>query len=183
MRRSRRPRTGRHALTAQQRSGRAADADALCAAIVAKLVPEAPGDDVAFLAARVPPLADHLSTRWQATPESLAPIRYLLRRWLLNRGASEDEAFDITVASQEACANAIEHAYGPGLADFTVAANYDDGRVAIAVTDHGRWRAPRGDNRGRGLPLMRELMDDVEITQGEDGTTVTLVRTLGSAAA
>ncbi|HWL95947.1 MAG TPA: nucleotidyltransferase domain-containing protein, partial [Nocardioidaceae bacterium] len=30
MRRSRRPRTGRHALTAQQRSGRAADADALC---------------------------------------------------------------------------------------------------------------------------------------------------------
>jgi len=161
----------------------AGDADALCAAIVAKLVPEAPGDDVAFLAARVPPLADHLSTRWQATPESLAPIRYLLRRWLLNRGASEDEAFDITVASQEACANAIEHAYGPGLADFTVAANYDDGRVAIAVTDHGRWRAPRGDNRGRGLSLMRELMDDVEITQRADGTVVTLVRTLGSAAA
>jgi GAF domain-containing protein/anti-sigma regulatory factor (Ser/Thr protein kinase) len=161
----------------------AADADALCAAIVAKLVPEAPSDDVAFLAARVPPLADHFSTRWQATPESLAPIRYLLRRWLLNRGASEDEAFDITVASQEACANAIEHAYGPGLADFTVAADYDDGRVAIAIMDQGRWRAPRGDNRGRGLPLMRELMDHVEITQRADGTVVTLARTLGSAAA
>ena len=49
---------------------------------------------------------------------SLAPIRYLLRRWLLERGATEDEAFDIIAASQEACANAIEHAYGPGGAEF-----------------------------------------------------------------
>ena len=31
----------------------------------------------------VPPLGDHLATRWDASPGSLAPIRYLLRRWLL----------------------------------------------------------------------------------------------------
>jgi anti-sigma regulatory factor (Ser/Thr protein kinase) len=155
------------------------DAAALCRAIVAELVPEAPGDDVAFVAARVPPLADHLSTRWDAKPDTLAPIRFLLRRWLLNRGATEDETFDITVASQEACANAIEHAYGPGRAEFAVEASYDAGRVAITIADQGRWRPPRGTNRGRGLPLMRELMDDVEIAQGEDGTAVTLVRTLG----
>ena len=90
------------------------DVEALCATLVARIVPEAPGDDVAFIAARVPPLSDHLATRWDATPDSLAPIRYLLRRWLLARGATEDEAFDITVAAQEACANTVEHAYGPG---------------------------------------------------------------------
>ena len=66
----------------------------------------------------MPPLADELTTSWDATPDSLAPIRYLLRRWLLARGATEDEAFDVIVASQEACANAIEHAYGPGRAKF-----------------------------------------------------------------
>ena len=85
----------------------------------------------------------------------------------------------MTVASQEACANAIEHAYGPGFAEFTVDAAYADGRVTITISDHGEWREPRGTNRGRGMPLMRELMDDVQVSQTEDGTTVTLVRALG----
>ena len=153
----------------------APDAEGLCAAIVEQLVPEAPGDDVAFIAARVPPLGDELTTRWDATPDSLAPIRYLLRRWLLARGATEDEAFDVIVASQEACANAIEHAYGPGHAEFAVDASYADGRVTVTVTDRGHWRAPRGSNRGRGLPLMRELMDTVDVSHSEHGTAVTLV--------
>ena len=117
------------------------------------------------------------------TPDSLAPIRYLLRRWLLARGATEDEAYDVIVATQEACANAIEHAYGPGRAEFAVDASDVDGRVAVTVTDRGQWRAPRGSNRGRGLPLMRELMDTVDVSHSERGTAVTLVTTLGSAPA
>ena len=161
----------------------APDAEGLCAAIVEQLVPEAPGDDVAFIAARVPPLGDELTTRWDATPDSLAPIRYLLRRWLLARGATEDEAFDVIVASQEACANAIEHAYGPADAEFAVDASYADGRITVTVTDRGHWRAPRGSNRGRGLPLMRELMDTVDVSHSERGTAITLVTTLGSAPA
>ena len=38
----------------------------------------------------------------------------------MNRGASEQQAYDIIVATQEACANAVEHAYGPGRAEFEV---------------------------------------------------------------
>ena len=49
----------------------------------------------------------------------------------------------------------------------------------MTIADRGHWRAPRGDNRGRGLPLMRELMDTVDVDQAEDGTAVTLVRTIG----
>ena len=146
-------------------------------------MPEAPGDDVAFVAARVPPLGDDLTTRWAATPDSLAPIRYLLRRWLLARGATEDEAFDITVAAQEACANTVEHAYGPGRAEFGLTLAYADGRVTITVTDSGRWRPPRGQNRGRGLPLMHELMDTVDVSETERGTAVTLAKALGRAPA
>ena len=50
-----------------------------------------------------------------------APV---LRRWLYAHGATEDETFDITVASQEACANAVEHAYGPGRRTFQIEADY-----------------------------------------------------------
>ena len=154
------------------------DVEALCVAIVEGIGPEAPGDDVAFIAARVPPLTDHLETRWDATPQSLAPIRHLLRRWLVERGATDDEAFDVVVATQEACANAIEHAYGPGRAEFDLEGRYVDGTVTLTVADRGVWRPPRGRNRGRGLPLMRDLMDSVEVSQSERGTAVTLVRTL-----
>jgi anti-sigma regulatory factor (Ser/Thr protein kinase) len=146
-------------------------------------VPDAPADDIAFIAARVPPLCDHLTTQWRVTPDSLAPIRHLLRRWLMNRGVGEQDAYDVIVAAQEACANAVEHAYGPGRAHFEVDGLWEDGRITITVTDHGSWRAPRGKNRGRGLPLMKALMKSVEVRHTDDGTTITLTQTLGSAPA
>jgi anti-sigma regulatory factor (Ser/Thr protein kinase) len=136
---------------------------------------------VAFIAARVPPLTDRLTTRWEATPDSLAPIRYLLRRWLLERGATQNEAFDVMVATQEACANAVEHAYGPVPAAFEVEGRFADGVVTPTVTDRGRWRPPRGHNRGRGLPLMRELMDSVDISQTDlDSAGIALLFGLSS---
>jgi GAF domain-containing protein/anti-sigma regulatory factor (Ser/Thr protein kinase) len=154
------------------------DVEALCATLVEQLVPEEPSDDVAFLAARVPPVTDEVIGRWPARPDSLSAVRGVLRRWLLTRGATADEAYDIIVACQEACANAIEHAYGPGAADFDVQARHTAGRVEITIRDRGNWRAPRGENRGRGLPLMRALMDRVEVRESESGTTVVLVRAL-----
>ena len=66
----------------------------------------------------MPPLSDDLRTTWPATPEALVSIRRLLRRWLAFHGAGEEELHDIVVACQEACANAVEHAYGPGHAHF-----------------------------------------------------------------
>jgi anti-sigma regulatory factor (Ser/Thr protein kinase) len=159
------------------------DVEALCATVVDELVPDAPPDDVAFVAARVPPLSDSLSTRWPATTSSLPTIRHLLRRWLVGLGATEDEVYDIIVACQEACANAVEHAYGPARALFEVAASHDGGLVRLTVSDRGRWRAPRGDNRGRGIPLMRALMDTVDVRHTDDGTAVTLARHLGAAGA
>jgi anti-sigma regulatory factor (Ser/Thr protein kinase)/putative methionine-R-sulfoxide reductase with GAF domain len=158
-----------------------ADVEALCASVVERLVGEEPGDDVAFLAARVPPLTDHLTTRWPATAESLADIRYLLRRWLGSRGASEEETYDIVVACQEACANAVEHAYGPAPAEIELEAVHAGGRVSLTVSDRGRWRPSRGEHRGRGLPTMRALMDTVDVRNGADGTDIVLAKRLGAA--
>jgi len=50
--------------------------------------------------------------------------------------------------------------------------------VTAVVRDSGRWRQPRDEDRGRGLSIMRALMDEVDVTQASTGTTVTLRRTL-----
>jgi anti-sigma regulatory factor (Ser/Thr protein kinase) len=140
---------------------------------------QAATDDVAVLAARFTPLPERLHTTWPARAETLAGMRPLLRRWLDRWGAEPDEIYDITVAVQEASANAIEHAYGPGRATFEVEAVHDRGVITVCVRDRGRWRAPRGTHRGRGLSMMRALMESVEVDPGEHGTTVVLQRTLG----
>jgi anti-sigma regulatory factor (Ser/Thr protein kinase) len=142
------------------------------------MVPDGQPDDIAVIAAHLPPLPEHLTSRWPADQDVLASLRRLLRRWLRSRGATEQESYDITVACQEACANAVEHAYGPGRRSFDVEAACHDGRIRVTVRDGGRWRAPRGTHRGRGLPLMRALMETVDVQHTDAGTVVVLERTL-----
>jgi serine phosphatase RsbU (regulator of sigma subunit)/anti-sigma regulatory factor (Ser/Thr protein kinase) len=140
-------------------------------------------DDLAVLAARTVPLADHLRTSWPADAEVLAPLRHLLRRWLRKWGATKDEMYDVTVSVQEACANAVEHAYAPGPAAFDLEATFADGTVTVTISDHGGWRPARGSNRGRGFPMMEALMDGVDVHRSEAGTRVTLHRRLAGEAA
>ena len=158
-----------------------ADMEALCTRIVDALVPSDPRDDVVVAVARIPPVPRRLSGRWPADPHALARVRQELRPWLRAQGAGDLEANDITIASQEACTNAVEHAYGPGRHGFSVEAECDDGLVRITVRDEGSWRPARGSNRGRGLGIMRELMDRVDVRHGDDGTVVVLERRLGAA--
>jgi serine phosphatase RsbU (regulator of sigma subunit)/anti-sigma regulatory factor (Ser/Thr protein kinase) len=157
--------------------------EALCTKVVARLAPSERYDDVALLAARIDPVPEQLSGRWPAERGILASVRQLLRRWLETRGASADEIYDIVVACQEACANAVEHAYRPGHHSFELDATYDGGRVRVTIRDHGRWRPPRGTHRGRGLTMMRGLMDSVDVEHTDEGTTVVLERMLAAEAA
>jgi serine phosphatase RsbU (regulator of sigma subunit)/anti-sigma regulatory factor (Ser/Thr protein kinase) len=157
--------------------------EALCAKVIERLVPDERHDDVALRAARVEPVPEQLSGHWPAERSVLAGVRQLLRRWLETRGASADEIYDIVVACQEACANAVEHAYRPGRHSFELDAAYDGDRVRVTIRDHGRWRPPRGTHRGRGVMMMKGLMDSVDIEHSDDGTTVVLERRLGAAAA
>jgi serine phosphatase RsbU (regulator of sigma subunit)/putative methionine-R-sulfoxide reductase with GAF domain/anti-sigma regulatory factor (Ser/Thr protein kinase) len=160
------------------------DLDGMCDAVARGDVRGRPGDDdVAVLAARVEPLTEQLSTRWRADAETLAAMRPLLRRWLARWGAGEDEIYDITVAVQEASANAVEHAYAPGSAVFEVEASHERGLITFVIRDRGQWRAPRGTHRGRGLAMMRALMETVDVTHDDAGTVVVLQRTLGRRAA
>jgi anti-sigma regulatory factor (Ser/Thr protein kinase) len=82
----------------------------------------------------------------------------------------------VVTACGEAATNAIEHA-GAGT-PFEITGQVEGRRVDIAVRDFGAWRAPREGDRGRGLSLMRALMDSVEVVPTEEGTTVRMQRTL-----
>jgi GAF domain-containing protein/anti-sigma regulatory factor (Ser/Thr protein kinase) len=159
------------------------DPEALCETVTAEMVPPKPADDIAMIIARLPAVPERLSGTWPADREVLGDVRMLLRRWLRGRGASESEAYDILVASQEACANAVEHAYGPGLRSFELDATCEGEVITVTVRDHGSWRPPRGVNRGRGLPMMEALMEHVDVAHTDEGTIVTLQRTLGRKAA
>ena len=159
---------------------RGGDVEGLCDAILEEMIDTGrPGDDVALLAAHVQALGDRLLTRWPAQPDVLSSARHLLRRWLRHHGATDDEIYDITVAAQEACANAVEHAYAPGPEAFEVEAVHVDGSVEVTVRDRGQWRRARGTHRGRGMPMMEALMDSVHVQHTSDGTAVVLRRALG----
>jgi anti-sigma regulatory factor (Ser/Thr protein kinase) len=109
----------------------------------------------------------------------LLVMRRSLGRWLHACNASARESYELTVACGEACANAIEHAYPPTGGDFTLRALHRNSDVEITVTDFGSWRPRRADDGGRGVELIRKLVDELEIMPGSSGTTVTLRRKLG----
>ena len=154
----------------------------LCDHLLAKLAPEVErDDDIALLALRQVELAaDTFRTTLRADPTELSRLRRLLMRWLRLSQASAQEIYDITIACGEACANAIEHAYGARPAHFDVEGELKSGTVFLRVRDYGSWRPPRGDHRGRGLQLMEALMEDVEVVRGERGTEVRMARRLSA---
>jgi len=130
-------------------------------------------DDVALVAVRLAPLnPDRLVMRLPAVPSSLAQMRQTLRRWLVVAGITAEDAYDITTAINEACANAIEHAYGPTDGTFECELSFVDGLLTATIRDIGRWRSARGQYRGHGLKLMEALMGKVEVISGPAGTAV-----------
>jgi anti-sigma regulatory factor (Ser/Thr protein kinase)/FixJ family two-component response regulator/putative methionine-R-sulfoxide reductase with GAF domain len=150
----------------------------LCERLLHELLPEGPGvDDVAVLALTTAPAStDRLALTLPAEPEALITARRALRNWLAEVGVDPEALYDITLATGEACTNAIEHAYAPGEASFDIEATRGDDDVFVLVRDYGAWREPRGQNRGRGLKLMETLMDEVVVRREQTGTTVELRR-------
>lgn len=139
-------------------------------------------DDVALLAIESLALESTMQLTLEAHPTVLAGLRRTLGRWLASHGVGEEDLFAVTLATSEAAGNAIEHAYGAREATFTVACERDEQSVRVAVRDEGSWRESRPYGRGRGLGIMRALVDSVEIERGERGTTVTLSKRLAGSA-
>jgi len=155
------------------------DPEALCTRVVERMTAgAATGDDLALLAIQRVAIGDRLVLDVPARAEELSSVRDAVRRWMGESGAPASDAAAIALACSEACANTIEHAYGPGEAAVEIRGEMEPGVVTITVSDTGRWRKPREDGRGRGISLMEAFMDEVEIAPGDTGTTVRLRRRL-----
>jgi anti-anti-sigma factor len=135
-------------------------------------------DDVAVLVAhRRAGVLRPLRVELPAVPASLPVVRRRLSAWLSGLGMGEQDRVGVMVAAGEACANAAEHAYRdaePGPMRITAAVDVD-GLLTVTVSDEGRWRPPDRDpgDRGRGLLIMRQLVDAVALEE-VGGTSVTL---------
>jgi PAS domain S-box-containing protein len=153
---------------------RATALDELANVIMSQLAPsEGYRDDVALLLYRQPaPLELDLA----ADVNELAASRTALRTWLDKVGVAPEQALDVLIAVGEALSNAIEHGHRnrpDGVVRLRAIALPD--RLHVTVTDTGAWKVPAdlpSLHRGRGVALMKALMQDVTIDPQTSGTTV-----------
>jgi serine/threonine-protein kinase RsbW len=81
---------------------------------------------------------------------------------------------DLKLALTEACGNCVRHAYPDGKGDVSVAYAFDGGVIEMTVEDQGvgldATRAPSPtDESGMGVPIIRTVVDELEISPGADG--------------
>jgi serine phosphatase RsbU (regulator of sigma subunit)/anti-sigma regulatory factor (Ser/Thr protein kinase) len=165
-------------MAAAQAAAQRADSP-LADAVYRTLLDETPlEDDVALLAIETMPLEGTLEMTFPTRSDVLGGLRKTLDRWLQAAGADEDELFDITLSVSEAANNAIEHAYGAGESTFTVCCEREGRQITVTVRDIGRWRTTHPPGGGRGLEIMRALLDSVKISSDDDGTVVRMTKGL-----
>jgi len=149
----------------------------LAAGLADALVGRDHADDVCLLCLSLG-TDDRLERSIGADPVQIALLRKDLRGWLTAHAVDEESLQAVLLASSEAVANAIEHGYRDnplGLVDLVATVTPE--AVQVRISDRGRWRASSTDvARGRGLRLIRQVMDQVSFDR-DDGTTVTMRRT------
>jgi anti-sigma regulatory factor (Ser/Thr protein kinase) len=133
-------------------------------------------DDATIITIAPEPLLAHLDVRLPAELASAALARTAVRRFLATTPLGERRSFDAVVAAGEAVANAIEHAYDrqPNQT-FALRAQWEDHVCTILIEDGGTWNDVEPlATRGRGIAMMRELCDTLEIDRTPAGTRVAL---------
>ena len=116
----------------------------------------------------------HFSVRLPTDAQSVPLVRGLLRQALQYLGVVEEGIQEIVLALTEACANVVQHAADQE--EYEVDVAIDDARCRITVVDDGDGfdvttasAAPPTLGGGRGLILMRALVDRLDFVQDADG--------------
>jgi anti-sigma regulatory factor (Ser/Thr protein kinase) len=114
-----------------------------------------------------------------ALPNEAAELRRSLTRWLGGLPLDPASTHDITLATYEALANVVAHAYPDGHGWVRLQATRTGDAVTVTVTDTGcgipatRPRtAGLRTSGGRGLLLIDKVTDQSDIGTGDQGTRV-----------
>jgi len=109
-----------------------------------------------------------------ADPARLSTLRSTLRRWLEDHDVNEAQVRDLVLAAGELATNVCIHAHPQGDGLLQLSAELDGGLLRLSVRDSGRWQPELDRGGGRGLAIVRSLVDDVSIETDESGTFVTI---------
>ncbi len=163
-------------VSALVQEGRAFILEELANQVMSKLAPRGGyQDDVVLLLYRHPA---PLEMNFPADVSQIDRVRTDLRNWLTRCRIDPDQAYDVLIAAGEAVANAIEHGHRhspQGEVSLSAVALVD--QLQLTITDTGSWKPPHrspDSHRGRGITLMKALMQKVAIRSDTDGTTVNL---------
>jgi len=122
--------------------------------------------------------AEFVHQVWPAHARQLGPMRTEVHRWLAPLVLPGDAEDDVVLAVDEAASNCVDHAYVAANTKGTVELTFwtESRCVCIEIVDHGVWRTPADQptGRGRGIDIMRRLMQSVLIHHDRRGTRVFL---------
>jgi len=119
-----------------------------------------------------------------AGPQGLSEGRSFIDRTLSAAGFDAEARYQITVATNEAVSNAMEHGVPCDDGRFHLAATVESGSFVFSVRDCGEFdqaAAPLPEpvaERGRGFAFMNLLMDDVRLDARAGGTILRLAKRL-----
>ncbi len=123
--------------------------------------------------------ANSFAAEWSATPEHVVVSRHQIARWLHGISLEPDRAQDILLALSEAVTNAMEHGCRFDVTQLvSLQATLHGEFLTVTVNDRGCWIEPAnqpwapGQQRGRGLLLINEIADYVDIAGSAQGTQI-----------
>lgn len=123
----------------------------------------------------------------QNEPACVPQLRRHVRDFLIGLRVDPSTTYDILLATDEAAANAVAHGQSPGgNGIIRLRVSTDGPCVIVAISDEGSGFDPEdvdthrppslSSQGGRGLFLVKELMDDVQIDASESGTLIEMKR-------
>jgi anti-sigma regulatory factor (Ser/Thr protein kinase)/ketosteroid isomerase-like protein len=121
-------------------------------------------------------------------PRGLADGRGFIEGALSAAGFDAESRYQITVATNEAISNAMEHGLPCDDGQFHLAAAVESGSFVFSVRDCGEFDSAGSTppdplaERGRGFAFMNLLMDDVRLHAGAGETVLRLEKRLPGAA-
>jgi serine/threonine-protein kinase RsbW len=111
-----------------------------------------------------------------ATPEGAPRARAIVRDAAAELGLDDATTWELTLATTEAVANAVEHGAPCDPRGIELRMDIQDGRLEVEVVDCGgcfpdvpRTQKP-GGHGGRGLPIIAAVVDHLEVVP-DRGTT------------
>ena len=111
--------------------------------------------------------------RLPAVLDSVPRARALVRAAAAERGIDRETAWALMLAVTEAVGNAVEHGEGETV---WLLIDFDGNELSVGVLSQGPFRVDLanddGPKRGRGLPLMAEVVDRLHLEPGDDQSLV-----------